>query len=66
MSEIGAHTGCCEDKWREFLATEPRLQAELRRAATDDDMPVGRMRRIEARPGYWWLLASALFTWIVT
>jgi hypothetical protein len=66
VSEFGANAGCCADKWLEFLATEPRLRAELQRAVLDDETPIGRMRRIEAHAGYWWLLAAALFTWIVS
>lgn len=60
MRECDAHV--CEDKWLEFLATEPRFRAQLQRTETD----VVCMRRVEVRGAYGWLLAAALVTWLVS
>ncbi|MCS7101972.1 MAG: hypothetical protein NZL99_09780 [Burkholderiaceae bacterium] len=65
MSEAGAHTPVAEDKWLEFLATEPRLRAELAQGGEDALAAAGRMRRVEARAAYWWLLSAALLAWVV-
>jgi hypothetical protein len=55
-----------EDKWLEFLALEPRLRAELHRAAVAAKAPRNDLRRVEARATYLWLLAAALFAWFAS
>lgn len=53
-----------EDKWLEFLALEPRLRAELHRAAVAAKAPMNNLRRVEVRAPYLWLLATAVGTWL--
>jgi hypothetical protein len=43
-----------EDKWLEFLALEPRLRAELHRAAVAAKAPIDNLRRVARRTSGCW------------